>query len=269
MGLYVLICSLSFVCAAAVADQPYALTEEEQEKPNSIIANGYAAHRGKAPYIVGFEMRMEGIDMVGFCSGSIIGHNWILTAAHCIATAGYVDIHYGFNLKATGQFTHRVHKQNFIRHPLFPRTFGNDIGLIRTPYVYFTSTVNKVGLPRFVQGNETFENQWAVTCGWGAQANGEAAEWLQCVDVQIMGNKECKSIYSQVVDSVVCIQTSGGRSTCRGDSGGPLVTHRNPTLVGITSFVSAAGCTAGYPAGFTRITAHLDWIHEQSGVAYF
>lgn len=53
--------------------------------------------------------RMEGIDIVDFSSGSIIGHTSILTAAHCITTADYVAIHYGSYLKATGWFNRRVH----------------------------------------------------------------------------------------------------------------------------------------------------------------
>jgi len=49
----------------------------------------------------------------------------------------------------------------------------------------------------------------------------------------------------------------------QGDSGGPVVYLERDgiyTQVGIVSFGSSAGCTLGYPVGFTRVTSYLDWI---------
>ncbi|XP_034481494.1 serine protease 1-like [Drosophila innubila] len=233
------------------------------EIPDSIITNGYTAAEGKAPYAVGLQFQNS-----WWCGGSIIGHTWVLTAAHCIHNQHYVDIHYGSNWRWNGQYSHRVRNYNFIQHHLWPNTNGNDIGLIRTPYVNFDNRVNRIELPSFNQRNQGFEHWWAVTCGWGGQANGQLADWLQCVDLQIMSNHECGQTYGNIPNGILCVRTPGGQSTCGGDSGGPLVTHHNPKLVGITSFVSGAGCTASQPAGFTRVTAHLDWIHKHSGVGY-
>lgn len=47
------LCSLNVVVrlnsfASTVANQTFPLTDEQQEKPDSFIALGYAAHRGKA-----------------------------------------------------------------------------------------------------------------------------------------------------------------------------------------------------------------------------
>lgn len=240
---------------------------DTDEEPNNIITNGYPAYEGKAPYIVSLEFRKEGSNVITLCGGTIIGHNWVLTAAHCL-TGDYVDIHYGSNWRGRGAYTHRVRNDQFIKHHLWPNTNGNDIALLRTPHVDFTSRVNKVNLPKQSQRNERFENWWAVTCGWGGQANGQLADWLQCVDLQIMSNNECSRAYGNLPEAIICVRTPGGKSTCGGDSGGPLVTHDNPILVGVTSFVSAAGCTAGHPAGFTRVTVHLDWIRQHTGISY-
>ena len=51
----------------------------------------------------------------------------------------------------------------------------------------------------------------------------------------------------------------------QGDSGGPL-TCAEGHLVGITSFGAAAGCEAGYPDAFTRVSYFRDWIREKTGV---
>lgn len=36
------------------------------------------------------------------------------------------------------------------------------------------------------------------------------------------------------------------------------------TQVGVTSFVSGAGCEAGYPHAYSRVTEFLDWIAENT-----
>lgn len=50
----------------------------------------------------------------------------------------------------------------------------------------------------------------------------------------------------------------------QGDSGGPL--NKDGKTYGITSFGSSAGCEAGYPDAFTRVTQYLDWISSNTGV---
>ncbi|CAH0755211.1 unnamed protein product [Diatraea saccharalis] len=55
---------------------------------------------------------------------------------------------------------------------------------------------------------------------------------------------------------------SGGQGTCQGDSGGPLVVTSNGRriLVGVTSFGARAGCAAGYPAAYARVTSFISFI---------
>ncbi|KAM8710620.1 hypothetical protein ACLKA7_017272 [Drosophila subpalustris] len=271
MKLFIVLLALAFGFAFATATGTENGTKvspdhDQEEQPDSIITNGYAAYEGKAPYIVSLSLRRDGSNSVTLCGGSIIASTWVLTAAHCTNNQHYVDIHYGSNWRWDSRYSYRVRNTNFIQHRLWPNTNGNDIALIRTPHFNFNSKVNRIKLPAYNQRHQTFENWWAVACGWGGQANGQLADWLQCVDLQIMGNNECSRTYGSIPNGILCIRTPGGKSTCGGDSGGPLVTHDNPTLVGVTSFVSGAGCTAGHPAGFTRVTAHLDWIRQNSGV---
>ncbi|ALC43669.1 Jon25Bii, partial [Drosophila busckii] len=254
---------LILICVALAK----AANNETEVELEPIITNGYPAYEGKAPYIVGLLIGTDGNNGKAVGGGVIIAHTWVLTAAHCLTT-DYVDIHYGSNRAYNGQYYHRVRKNNFIRQHLWPKTNGNDIGLIKTPHVDLHRMVNKVNLPTFNQRNERFVNWWAVACGWGGMANGKLADWLQCVDIQIMSNDECSRSYGSLPEGILCTKSPNGKSICGGDSGGPLVTHDNPILVGISSFVSGAGCTSGAPAGFTRVTTQLNWIRDNSGVAY-
>lgn len=53
-----------------------------------------------------------------------------------------------------------------------------------------------------------------------------------------------------------------------GDSGGALIVNESETFtqIGIASFGSKLGCTAGEPSVFTRTSSYLLWIEEISGV---
>ncbi|KAH8270370.1 hypothetical protein KR018_008897, partial [Drosophila ironensis] len=212
---------------------------------DNIIVNGYNAYEGKAPYLVGLRLNNGAVG-----AGSIIGNTWVLTAAHCLTTDS-VEINYGSNRAWNGQLKINVGKDNFIRHPGFPNTPGNDIGLIRTPHVNFNNLINKVALPKISQKSERFENWWTVACGWGGMANGNLADWMQCMDVQVISNSECARSYGSVANTDMCTRATDGKSVCGGDSGGALVTHDNPMQIGVITFASV-GCKSG-PSGYTRI----------------
>ncbi|EDW35636.1 GL17114 [Drosophila persimilis] len=230
------------------------------------ITNGYPAYEGKVPYIVGLSFNDN-----YWCGGSIIGHNWILTAAHCTREANHVLIYYGASFRHEAQFTHWVSRDDMISHPDFNDHLNNDIGLIRTPHVDFWSLVNRVELPSYNDRYNSFAGWWAVASGWGHTSNDSGmSNYLNCVDVQLMDNNDCRNVYgdSYITDNTICIQTHGAQSTCNGDSGGPLVLHEGNRIVGITSFGHWNGCTAGEPAGFTRVTGYLDWIRDHTGISY-
>ncbi|XP_022233205.1 serine protease 1-like [Drosophila obscura] len=235
-------------------------------EPSGRIVNGYSAPEGKAPYIVGLFLKTDGSNSGAVGAGTIIASNWILTAAHCLTTDS-VDINYGSNWGWNGLYKHNVRRDNFILHPGFGNSAGHDIGLIRTPAVDFTNLVNKIPLPSFNQQGERFEGWWCVACGWGGMDNGNLADWLQCIDVQIIGNNECAQSYGSVASTDMCTRQSDGRSVCGGDSGGPLVTQDDPKLVGVITFASVS-CKNG-PSGYTRVSDHLEWIRDNSGVAYY
>ncbi|XP_002060502.3 serine protease 1 [Drosophila virilis] len=172
--------------------------------------------------------------------------------------------------RTNAQFTHHVGSGEFRQNHRWPNENGNDIALIHTPHVDFWHMVNKVELPSFNDRYNMYDNAWAVACGWGITSDGGSQpDWLQCVDLQIISNSKCSETYGHQPDGILCVATPGGKSTCSGDSGGPLVLHNGGRLAGVTSWVAGNGCTAGLPAGFTRVTHQLEWIRDNSGVAYY
>jgi len=83
----------------------------------------------------------------------------------------------------------------------------------------------------------------------------------------------CADYYGDIIYSgIMCIDASGGKGVCNGDSGGTLNMRQTEggnkwTQVGISSFVSSAGCESGNPHGFARVAEHLQWIETVTGLS--
>ncbi|XP_017074157.2 serine protease 1-like [Drosophila eugracilis] len=259
MKVFLTILALAVASASAYESVIHPKDLPKVAKIEGRITNGYPAEEGKAPYTVGL-----GFSAGWWCGGSIIGSEWVLTAEHCIG-GDAVTVYFGATWRTNAQFTHWVGSGNFISHA------SADIALIRIPHVDFWHMVNKVELPSYNDRYNDYNEWWAVACGWGRTYDGSSQpDWMQCADLQIIHNSECSRYYGTGVvgDNIICVRVVDGKGTCNGDSGGPLVTHDGAKLVGVTNWVSGAGCQAGEPAGFQRVTYHLDWIRDHTGISY-
>ncbi|XP_068142046.1 serine protease 3-like [Drosophila tropicalis] len=243
---------------------------EAHSKALERITNGQEAKEGQFPYIVQLViLNNNSIDLSG-CGGSIIANDWILTAAHCTEYAGKVIIFYGSDQYGQGQVKVEVHAHSIIQHPKYQWIGGtafNDIALIRSKWVDFNDRIQKIALPKPNQRGESFAGQWSQSAGWGLlKDNSELiSDRLQWVNLKIIENSVCR-IFFYIDETHLCTETPDRKSVCGGDSGGPLVLDKEKILVGINSFVAKAGCEAGYPAGFTRVSKYLDWIRKVSNV---
>jgi secreted trypsin-like serine protease len=70
-----------------------AFGESDTDVP--IVAGGNEAPEGKYPWQVRIYSNMD--DTEGFCGGSIIAPQWILTAGHCVKNSDAVVVGYGSN----------------------------------------------------------------------------------------------------------------------------------------------------------------------------
>ncbi|EDW39494.1 GL13080, partial [Drosophila persimilis] len=135
-----------------------------------------------------------------------------------------------------------------------------------------TSAINKVALLSIASSYSTYAGDTAIASGWGKDSDAATSvtNTLQYSDFTVVTNAVCANTYGSLIitGSVICIATPNKISTCNGDSGGPLVQKSTNILIGVTSFVSSAGCESGAPAGFSRVTSFLDWIQSNSGVSY-
>ena len=115
--------------------------------------------------------------------------------------------------------------------------------------------------------NPALDRLYAVVPGWGRTVeNGSLAEDLQFAYNTIITNEECVKSMGSVSDTSICLSTQEGSSPCQGDSGGPLVLLLPSYVIGVFSYTSPRGCIYNYPAVFERVTNHLSWIREQTGI---
>ncbi|TRY71518.1 hypothetical protein TCAL_00224 [Tigriopus californicus] len=213
-----------------------------------------------------------------FCTSSIVNENWILTAAHCVdgCNNGWdvtVGVHDLSRPESTAQTIHAP-ASNGMTHPLWDAALIiNDIALVRLPEaIEFSDVVRPSCMVDSGDIGDDLVGQETTCTGWGKLSDspfeGRADKMHFVRGRKIITNEECAGTYgSTITDGHVCIDTSDGKGVCSGDSGGPLnlqTASGQYKTVGVTSFVSGAGCASGYPHGFTRTTAYLDWILDNT-----
>lgn len=224
-----------------------------------MIVNGTPAPEGKYPWQVRIYSSME--DQLGFCGGSIIASQWVLTASHCLAKGesnggpntavdpanvvvgyGSIDRTKTTKIPAAKVFVH----QGYLSKGLDGKA---DIALIKL--------ASPIANPRTItladpQTDKTFLTHGAkvTVTGWGAlwspfDKDVEALipdlgprqemmeKWqfplkLREVEIDSMDNETCnatfESAHLSVAQSEICAMIKGAtKDSCQGDSGGPLV----------------------------------------------
>ena len=148
---------------------------------------------------------------------------------------------------------------------------GGDIALIKLDATLPTRPNAKpIDLLSRSQRLTNYANVVVLSSGFGGMPNGQLASVLQYTNLIRISEQECRSIYGLNINSrIICTRGYPNRNqgTCGGDSGSGLTTSGlNPVVIGVTNFISAAGCAAGLPQGFVRVGSYLDWIRDETGL---
>ncbi|XP_067303553.1 chymotrypsin-like elastase family member 2A [Pseudorasbora parva] len=234
------------------------------------IAGGHSALEGAWPWQVSIQRMSRHI-----CGGSIISHQWVITASHCFRNSNTYKLQIvagvisRFKQEKGAQYRS---VQRVILHEKFNRSYyDNDVALLHLHHpLYFTNRVQ----PLCMIGNEMDEKQLGFgSCyitGWGSSVlDGMLAATLQEAEVEVIDTKICnqRSWHNgHVNDNMICAGLDkGGVDTCQGDSGGPLQCYSQDMqrfyLYGVTSH--GMGCALPKKPGiYTRASRYADWLRK-------
>jgi len=195
------------------------------------------------------------------CSGSLIGAQWVLTAAHCIKDIES-DIYVQHGVESLYEETDLYYVDSLRFHQRYSESsLQNDIGLLHLensvpgPYLKLPGT-NDSSLLSSKRG------MWLVA--WGEDQNGETNGTLGIT--QQFNQSLSASRYFEGFNTKTMIAAGAYNKnerlwsgSCYGDSGGPLSALPQRTLLGIVSF-GAETCSTDAPSVYTRVSYYLPWI---------
>ncbi|KAH9502045.1 Suppressor of tumorigenicity 14 protein [Dermatophagoides farinae] len=245
-----------------------------QISPKGRIVGGTQSAYGEWPWMVSLRQWKKNA-FLHKCGAALLNEYWVITAAHCVENVSPTDLllrlgEYDISTD-TEPHSHIERRIQIIApHPKFdPRTFEYDLALLRFyEPIRFQKNIIPICLP---EHNETYVGRWATVTGWGRlHEDGPLPNVIQHVDVPIITNKDCESMYRRagyiedIPNIFVCAGLAKGtKDSCEGDSGGPLVIEDQGrwSLVGVISW--GIGCALpNQPGVYTRITAFSRWINQ-------
>ena len=151
------------------------------------------------------------VDLVsnGYCGGSLISNQHVLTAAHCVVSGGQVR---PLNIFAVDLGEHNYSDTSATRMSIseiipYPKYMIDDDGNNRTSHVShydiavlklsspvtFSQNIAPVCLPAHTMGNHAGKD--AVATGWGVTETEHVSPVLKEANVTILTNKACNEAY--------------------------------------------------------------------------
>lgn len=244
-----------------------------------MIVNGSDARISDFPYYA----RLANTDFAnyygGFCGGSVLNSEYILTAAHCLDDADVTQLAVIINngSRAGVKMEELNAAESIHLHPDYnDGTLENDIAIIKLkePLESYTS----VYLPESVDEYKGLTTLTAMGMGYIDEIKTNP-DHIQRGDVTKLSDEECSDLVTSTYgvpfhpENQECVLPKRNEldevvSTCQGDSGGPLTYYSDGVYkqLGLTNYGSTLGCAHEQsPKVFAEILGHKEWIEGIAG----
>lgn len=240
------------------------------------IIGGSLAQPGQWPSVAAIYAKLPSGRAGNFCGGTVIGREWVLTAAHCVGAMASIAEENGpgvtffvrentSDLQAGGHDATIVevipHKQYDAKRVL------NDIALLHVSAPLQAPRQKLIA--QSLTGEVLRPARMSTVVGYGlTKEKGKSSPQLRQVDVPIVAKDECTSVYGSgfIIETNFCAgERKGGKDSCQGDSGGPLfmpAADGEQLQSGVVSW--GKGCARPRLYGvYTSVGHFQDWIRDR------
>lgn len=197
----------------------------------------------------------------GFCGGSLIADNVVLSAAHCFGLDKKVYVGYIDDDDDEVQYESFGVLRQIVHSGFAESTYDNDYMI---SILDGRSSFRPICLPPRVDWDVEVGTKLRVL-GFGLTAAERFSESLLETEVEYISTPTCSArfyhLYDLTPNMLCCDSSLLGRDACDGDSGGPLFRREGgeDVLVGIISW--GIDC-AVHPGVYARVARKINWIRS-------